>query len=61
VKDLTVRSFVTSWRILDDNEAQKMKKTEIPVWQAFREKDHKKRCTFPSGKKNSRNNPNFTQ
>ncbi|CDL16078.1 hypothetical protein [Klebsiella pneumoniae IS46] len=27
------------------------KKTEIPVWQAFREKDHKKRCTFPSGKK----------
>ncbi|AHM85944.1 hypothetical protein CSC40_0481 [Klebsiella pneumoniae] len=37
------------------------KKTEIPVWQAFREKDHKKRCTFPSGKKNSRNNPNFTQ
>ncbi|AFQ66531.1 hypothetical protein A79E_3255 [Klebsiella pneumoniae subsp. pneumoniae 1084] len=21
------------------------------MWQAFREKDHKKRCTFPSGKK----------
>jgi OOP family OmpA-OmpF porin len=31
VKDLTVRSFVTSWRILDDNEAQKMKKTAIAI------------------------------
>jgi hypothetical protein len=27
------------------------KKAEIPVWQAFREKDPKKRCTFTTGKK----------
>jgi OOP family OmpA-OmpF porin len=31
VKDLTVRSLETSWRILDDNEAQKMKKTAIAI------------------------------
>jgi OOP family OmpA-OmpF porin len=31
VKDLTVRSSEPSWRILDDNEAQKMKKTAIAI------------------------------
>jgi OOP family OmpA-OmpF porin len=31
VKDLTVISLEISWRILDDNEAQKMKKTAIAI------------------------------